>query len=227
MIALINLVFAVIIFRRRQGRRYNVYYSLVVFFIATWSFGLGMFYFGPQMENIRFWVNITDFSGSLIATFFLLFSFKFHAEKNIMPERVILILLPTFVVGYLLFFTNAINQNVIISGPGIVYGLYSFIFFGHFAIYMIAAFYNLFRLKRGTIGVVNLQMNYIIYGTIFTTIFAGFASMTLPVVFHNFTFMHMGPYFTIVMVCLFLYAMCRYEYSWDFLARFNKASGFV
>lgn len=204
-----------------------MYYSLVALFIATWSLGLGMFYFEPQAEHIWFWLNVIDFSGSLIATFFLLFSFVFHTEIRLGRKRTMVMLLPTLIVGYLLFFTHTINQGIMISNRGIFYGPYSFIFFSHFTVYLVAAFYNLFHVRRGMFGVARLQMNYVIFGTVFTAVFSSLASMVLPVVFHNFAFMHIGPYLTLIMVGLFMYAMWRYEHPWDFFAQINKTSGFV
>jgi hypothetical protein len=225
-IALINLVFAIIIFRRRHDKPSNVYYSLVVLFLATWSLGLGMFYFEPQVHNIRFWTNIVYLSGSLIPTFFLLFSLVFHRNKTISWSKLSLIFEPVVFIAYLLFFTDSLIMSIRISERAEVFGPWYIFFVVHFFVYIILTFYNLFKTRSHSYNISRTQMNYVIYGTIFTAFFGGMTNIIL-LVFGNYSFDHIGPYLTLMMVGLFLYAMRRYEYSWDFLARLNKASGFI
>jgi len=225
-LALINLAFAIIIFRRRQGRSYNLYYSFVVLFLATWSLGLGMFYFEPQALHIRFWTNIIYLSGSLIPTFFLLFSLVFHRSKAISWSEHLLLLGPAALMAYLLFFTDWLIASVRLSERVEVFGPWYAFFVAHFFMYMVLAFYNFFNTRSHSHHTGRAQLNYIICGTIFTALFGGTTNIILRA-FGNYSFGHVGPYFTVLMVGLFLYAMRRYEYSWDFLARFDKTSGFV
>jgi hypothetical protein len=225
-IALVNFVFAIIIFRRRHGRAYNIYYSMVVFFLAAWSLSLGMFYFEPPVHNIRFWINMVYLSGSLIPTFFLPFSLIFHANKRISRRELVLMVQPVLVIGYLLFFTDTIIESLIISGRIQVFGPFYGFFVAHFVVYMIFAFYNLFCTRRNSIGVARSQMNYVIYGTIFTAVLGGTTDIAM-LAMGNFSLGHVGPYFTIIMVGSFLYAMRRHDFTWGFLARWNRKSGFV
>lgn len=225
-IALINLVLAVLIFRRRRGRRHNVYCSFMVVFIATWSLGLGMFYIEPAVAHIRFWTNIIYLSGSLIPTFFLLFSLVFHRETAVPWSTHALLFGPAALVAYLLFFTDTLIVSINVSEQAEVFGPWYLFFIGHFFVYVITTFYILFTSRKNSCGIARIQMNYVICGTIFAAIFAGTTNIIMRA-FGNYSLGHAGPYLTIVMVGLFLYAMRRYRYSWDFFVRLNKESGFV
>ncbi len=225
MIALINLVFAVIIFRRRKGRRYNVCYTLVVLFLFIWTFAHAIFHSDALVSNARLWVNIIYFSGAMIPTFFLMFAILFHTARRLSWGNIIVLLEPALLIGYLLFFTNAIVVEVI-ANQAFVLGPWYPLFVIHFTVYMLIAFYNLFKSRSRSSATTRLQMNYVIFGTLFAVIFAGFTNVFLPSigVFH---YQYLGPMSILIMVGIFVYAMRRYEYAWDFLARFNKASGFV
>ena len=210
-VAFINIVFAIIIFSRRRGRVYNLLYSLATLSLAGWAFGLGMYYLDGQLSNIRFWVNFLYISGTLIPTFLLPFAITFHGRKNLKWWQYILLFIPAIVIGVMLFKTNLIISVVdILPERHIEYGLWLMLFVVHFIIYMSVTFYALIKKYVRLTGISKTQVQYAIYGTLITSILGSTTNVILPV-FDNFSYFHIGPYFTLIMVASFLYAITRYR----------------
>ena len=225
-VSLVNLFFSYVIFTRRHEKKHNLYYSSVVFFISTWSFGLGMFYLVSSDAHIEFWNNFLYLSGSLIPVFFLLFSLVFHTGRALSIKKILLLLSPSLIIGYLLFFTNTIIFSVSLSDRREILGTWYVIFFAHFYLYMLFAFLLLFRTRKKSDSITKAQLNYVIYGTMITTILAG-ASDIIMIMMGNFYLKHIGPYFTLVMVISFIYAMKKYKHKWGYFTRLKKESGFL
>lgn len=223
--ALINLLFAIIIFRRRRGKNYAVYYSFVVFFLAVWAFFHAMFHLNMPPEESRFSVNFIYFSGSMIATLFLMFTIIFHKTRKLSLAEITSLSGPTIVIGYFLFFTNKII-TVVASGQEIIFGMLYLVFVIHFFLYMLLAFYNLFRTRKQSDGTSRLQVSYVIYGTGATAVIASITNILLPTV-GVFNLQFLGPVSSVIMISLFAYAMRRHECAWGYLIQWNKASGFL
>lgn len=226
-LALCNIVFAIIVIVRRKKKPYNAYYAGVLFSLAGWSFGLGMFYIGAGTGLDRLWVDIFYMFNSFTISFFLPFTLLYQGIDEVKASTVFIIFEPSLVIAYLLFFTNTIvvhadaSLNVITYGP-----LYYLLYIWHLVIYTVICFGNLLANRKKATGVARTQMRYVFFSTLIPIVLACLTNLVLPSA-GIFNYMHYGPFFSLIMIIVFSYALIRYDFSWTYLKDWNKNSGFL
>ena len=78
----INLVFGVLVLAKSKKRHEGRSFSLFIFAVAAWAFGLLMFYLTKSSAASLFWAKTLYFAGNVIPICFLYFSYAFPQRKG-------------------------------------------------------------------------------------------------------------------------------------------------
>ena len=125
-----NVIFAFIVYKRRQERPYNIFYFWTVFFIIVWTLSHAILHTEIPVHT-RILANLIYFAGTAIVTCFLMFCIIFHSSYKFTLTDKIVIFEPLILIGYLLFFTDTIIQESSATGQSFVFGAWYPIFIIH------------------------------------------------------------------------------------------------
>ncbi len=210
----LNLVFASLILGRNYRLRPNIWYAIVVFWGASWSFGLAMFRLVHSVEWSVFWARFYYLSAALIAYSFFYFANAFPKfVRRFKLANHALIALPLICIIYILFFTN-LHVGSIAYTPaqikivrlGAAYPYYTL----YFTLFILASFFIWWKKYITASGIEKLQLKYVMVGTGVTLLFASWFNLWLPLL-GDYTLIWVGPIFTLLMISIIGYAMARYR----------------
>src|SRR3989344_8876945 len=148
LVALLDLILIILIWRSGRRNEASAAYSLFVLWVILWTIGIALFRQSTDHEYMLFWNREFIFSAALIASSLLHFSFVFPPSRNkISVVKKIFIYLPTLFILWAVLTPEDLLKDIVrrdwgnerILGWGyIYYGLY-------FVIISSWAFLNLFR----------------------------------------------------------------------------------
>lgn len=207
---------SLVIFLKSRRRAIHIIYGIFVLLVAIWSFSLGFYYLSSDLETALIWAKFVYFFGSLIPTFFLLFSFGFPDETTRFPwGKTIVLLIPNLLLLYLYFWTDLMiekiqfftfeNDRIFVLGP--FYWAFEIQFLSYFA-----WTYNIIARKWfSTKGRLHAQLSYILIGTLIGTILALSTNVVMPDFLNNSRFVWLGPELTIIWVVAIAYAIVAHR----------------
>lgn len=209
-VVLLNFILAIIILSRGVRDKINVFFGLISFTTAIWSIAILGFYL-IELSGIysSIWIIITHSAAALIALFFLFFTLNFPI--SISKNRLVhfLILVPPFIIFYLLFFTKQIIGNVFNYKYDINSGYLFYIIYIIF--YFSSAFFALFlQFKKANDSVHKAQIKYVFVGALLSSVSASVTDLIFPFI-NIFNYTWLGPVFTIFLVIAIAYAILRHH----------------
>jgi signal transduction histidine kinase len=210
MTALLTVMGLFVFFKNRKNV-INIFYGFFVLFMAMWSLGLFMFYFGPE-NNMRFWADFLYVAGGLISSFFLYFSFVFPYKDSGFSYKKLLIFISNIFLFILIFFSDLIIIGVLNVGgiKGFVYGPLHIIFDIQFDAYFIWGFINLFNKYRTANNIARAQIKFTMLGTSLGLIIAGTTNVILPW-FDIFNYLWIGPIAALIWISFTAYAIIAHH----------------
>lgn len=208
-----NLALALVIFLRNPKNKINIYFALAVFFVGTWTFGIGMFREAENEFTARIWTWVQNGSGSLIVIPFLFFSFVFpYPSKKISILTKILIWISVLVVTYVVMMPDIWYKFIYLQPPNNDYEINLvgyFYFVIYFLFYILWAFYNLIKKYLTSAGFQRQQLKYILVGSGILGSLGTFFGVILPY-WTNVKYNWPGPYFSVAMMFFITYFLYIY-----------------
>lgn len=207
-IAIINLFWAVYIFKINPKDKINIFFSLSVFFCSLWA---ALFSFmDPVASTPEAAISIklgTFIFGLLSGICFFIFSYYFPFSKKPFTLGIICHIAASLIVSVTLLFSglvvigaersgNVWNFTFDPRGYGLI-SLYVFLYFGF-------AFYNILTSKLFGEKKLEKRVFVVFIGTLVAASAGVLCTLVLPY-FWPITFAWVGPYFTIFMVAYISY----------------------
>lgn len=200
---------------RGESNDQNKTFSLFIFSISLWSFGLMLFRIVNSLEIALNVTRLYYIAAAAIPLFFLRFSNVFPSRPQSNKFGRIVIYIPFFIIFIgLVLIPNLIIKDVYFSGNGLKlahvnifnYILYTIYFIG----YLLVAYRNLFKsFVVSTDKMIKVQLKFIFIGTIIPYIFAMFFDLILPP--FDYSLIWIGPLFGFVVVLVIMYAVYRHN----------------
>jgi len=210
-IAALDLLLVGVILFDNPKKRINIFYSLMTFAVASWTFGIIMFR-SSVFDASLFWAIFYYISAALIATYFLYFVIAFPCEgKKWSIKYHLLMHIPIIMVSFLLIFNLKFFDEFTLRswGKEIKLGLAYYFYVFYFVGYMSTAFIILLRKIFKAKGEEKFQLKFVFLGTFIGTIFAAFFNLILPI--YNYKFIWVGPCFALIMIASLTYSILRHH----------------
>lgn len=209
-----NLSLGLLVWLRGVKHQTRLVFIVFSVAIALWSFGLAMFFLNTDQFIALLWAKTLYFAGSLIALSLCYFSFvfpNFYLHKSL--KQLIswtLIITSILVFGFTLG-TDLVLNGVIEGGnKGVIFGSGYLFWVTHFSVLMLIAFINLAIQFKKSNKLEQLQVKYILIGTLSAAIFGSATNVVLPTL-GNFRFFSIGPLLTISMAGFIAYAIIKHR----------------
>jgi PAS domain S-box-containing protein len=208
-----NLILACVVLLKNPRSNINRSFSLIVLFIAFWSFSNLLSDVSAGYYEALIWNRMVYLVSAIIPIFTILFSIYFP-EGGIVEGlfKRALIFMPGIILAVLSLFTDLIVKSISFAawGTAINYGplfiLHSLYMVGYlvFAIYLMASKYYKFQ------GVHKVQIKYVLLGSLISITLAVLTNIFMPM-FGNFQFTGFGPSFMLILVGFTTYAILRHR----------------
>jgi signal transduction histidine kinase len=208
-VVFINIFLSFLIFIRGARRLFNIFFGLLSFSVALWSFAIIGFY-TESFKYLLEWVRFTHIFAMFSALMLCFFASSFPQRISGIFNRILVVLPASFlVIAYYILQSDFI----ISSGSGLRYGINSgYIFYKIFLTgYFILSFFILYLQYRNsdTLEVKN-QLKLISVGAVMASILGSVTNLVLPT-FDIFSFTWLGPIFTLILVTTIFIAILRYH----------------
>jgi len=225
---IINLGFGIFVVVKNKQSLINWSYAIFLSCLSLWSFALAMFYWVSIDSSSVFWANSIYFMGNAIAVAFFHFSFVFPTGKNPSWKRISILLGCLLLLFILYFFTSEMVKGIEYRNgvKTFIYGNYHFIFDAYFIFLFGSAFWKLYCDVKTLTRQKKEQAKYLLLSTAIGVIFNGSTNLIMPSVFHNCSLIWLGPYITLLMVCIMTYAIIKYRLM-DIKIAFTRAGIFL
>jgi len=220
--------FWLLILRKGPKQILNRVYSIFVFDIVLWTFGLAMFYNTQDLEVSLFWANVLYLAGSLIPVAFLQFSFVFPSGQiNISRLAQFAIYIPNLFLFYLLFFTPTIIKGVafINGAKGFIYGPGHILWDLQFDMVFLWAFWRFIKMYSRYTGIIKARLRYIIIGTAIGVVLSAITNVIMPWL-NEFKLMWSAPLSSVLWLACVVYAIVKYRLM-DIRVVFTRAGIFL
>jgi signal transduction histidine kinase len=193
----------------------NLIYSIFVLFVSLWAIGLAFFLIETDLDSARSIANFYYIAAAAIPVTFLYFSFSFLSPSFrftywhglILAPFLILAAILTFDQTFLIsdiFYTTAGKDVVLNHTTYLIYSTY-------FVVFVAACYLQLFRLFiRRRDPIERLQLKFIIIGTIIAFFLGMVFNLFFPFI-GNYSYIWLGPLFTLIMVVSVGYAVARHH----------------
>lgn len=209
-----NFIFGLFIFLKGAKKTINIFYSILIFTVMLWAVSMIAYRLSPKETSI-FWAKILYFSASLIPTAFLYFNFLFPAGKIPFDSiKRILILLPNILLAVLIFWNGLVIKDILME-PGqekeIIWGpaYYFYVFFVSW--YFIWGFFVLYKKYQKAVGILKMQIRYILIGSLFSIAFGSGFNLFLPTL-GEFSLNWLGQVTTFIWISFTGYAIVKYRF---------------
>ncbi len=209
---LFNLFLGLLIYFKGRKNKASIAYVFVTWSVAFWAISM-IFYRATGSENSIFWCKILYLSATLIPYTFLRFSYLFpYGKFNISRTKRILLVLPVIFVVVLVIFSFVIKDVSVHSGEEkeIIFGSLYFLYIIYFSIYFIWPLWNLFVKYKKAVGILRMQLRYMLIGPLIAIVFGTLFNLTLPTLGY-FKLNWAGQVSTLVMVFSVAYAILKYR----------------
>ncbi|MCR4343029.1 MAG: hypothetical protein NUV40_03985, partial [Patescibacteria group bacterium] len=210
---LINIVYGLIIYSRNRNNITNFWFFLLATSVFLWV--MSMFFYRGSSVNVILWSRLLYFTAATIPLSFLYFTYSFPEEKiKFKFWQKYLLPIPFFFVIFL-----SLYPNLLIEGASTMANKENIIFFNHTIYYFYSAYitgyfiwgYINLILKHFKIsGERRFQLNYIIIGTVPSSIIASITNLLLPSL-GIFEFNWVGQFMVVLMMSSIFYAMLKYH----------------
>lgn len=199
-----------LLFTRSKG---HVLYSFTIFTLGVifWVMGNGLFRLVKTNGAALFWTNLNYIAALAIAIGLVYFSFAFpYLEKQISKCIKTFWIIIFIAVGYLMFFTNIIIDNV--TGPiddryvheGSMHIIYSIVFL----LLFIWALVNLYRKYKTTSGFQKWQIGVLLIGLVGSGVIGTLFNLFLPS-FGGPQYFYLGPESSVIWLGLTSYIVFK------------------
>lgn len=210
-----NIAFACFIFLARPKARDNKNFAAFILWVSIWSLSLGMYYIPGEGLLATFWARAVYFSGTSIATAFLIFALAFNKTRGLSVRTKLLLSIPRGIMFILYFFTPLMIEGVIddesLNKKFIFGSSLHYLFELHFIPYIVASFAILYRKLLRSLGPERKGMLYIFFGTLLGYVISGFTNIFLPSFLNNTSLGWVGPYTTLPMNLAISYAIVKHR----------------
>jgi hypothetical protein len=195
-VVVVNIILSIIVISRGlTNKRFNIFFGLMSFTVALWSFSIIGFY----SDNLKYyfnWLSLTHFSAMSSSVLLCYFSVYFPSLNNVIYKKIKYILPVIFLsTTYFLFFSDFIvssnfsdNYSYNINGGYVFYQIFLILYF-------ILSYITLYiQYKESSDGNVKQQIKYIFFGALCASLFGSVTNLIFPVI-GVFNFTWLGPIF--------------------------------
>jgi len=209
----VNFFLAFFIFFRKGKNVINQSFALFVLNSCLWAFSIAFFLMAPNVTVALFWNRLIYICGTLSAILFLSFSMTFVEKKNFINTWGLIFSLPPLIFIFLILFTDLFIQQITITPAGIdvdlgiaytAWTVFFVLFFGWGVIELFVKYFD-------SRGIIRTQIKYILFAILATMVGAYSFNILLPL-FGNYRYIHVGPFFTTVMVAIIAYAIAKHHF---------------
>ncbi|MBI1975682.1 MAG: hypothetical protein HYS59_01625 [Candidatus Vogelbacteria bacterium] len=190
-------------------------FGLFVVLLSFWSLGLALFLNATSVDSAYFFANSYYVIGATFVSLFLLFSRVFPAKKKFDALDFFIVVTPSIFLS-ILFLSNKylFLKDITLNGTqkSVSIDTVNYAFFLIFLfIYLSAAFENLLNgYRKATNHIEKAQYRFIIVGTSVAWFFGIIFNIILPW-FNNYSYIWLGPIFTIIMIISIAYAVVKHH----------------
>ncbi|MFH0906684.1 MAG: ATP-binding protein [bacterium] len=212
-IAFFNFILGVFIFFKNRKDKINIYFSFTTFAIVFWTLGLVFFSQTSDVNIALIWARLYYIAAAFIATSFFAFSFVFPFRKyRLLKIYKSFFYIFTIAVVLISVWPRAMLKEIVFNnwGKDVVLGQLYYIYVIYFVICMVGAFGNFIQKYKGLKGIQRIQIQYVFIGTALAVLGGSFFNLFLPL-FGNYKLIWLGPYFTLVMIAFFSYAILKHH----------------
>ncbi|MBU2578303.1 hypothetical protein KKA69_05780, partial [Patescibacteria group bacterium] len=216
-VAIVNFILAFLIYFQSSKTRVNRFYSLTVLSATIWTFCMIMLRTVAQddLALLYLWSTLLWVATIPIVLFYLYFCMEFPKElssKKKWSIRLVL-LVPALLVLFINILYFGTFKEVFIIDGGVGYEL-NLLHFYIWALYIIgyfsASFVLLFKKIKKAKGIIRVQLNYVIYGTLLAALFGVIFGIILPL-FNSYRYFWLSEGAIIIMSILIAFAIFKHH----------------
>ena len=212
-VTIINLIWGILILSQSKGKKENIFFSLVVFSVVSWSIAM-MGYRWASNNYTLIWCRFLYVTAVLIPLFFLFFNYLFPKQKEgFKIQQAIFISLPAVALILLTIFSDTIIANayrIPHQENKIIFGSLYLFYVAYIVGYFNWSFFHLITNYKKYTGVIKAQIRYIFLGAFMASFVAMATNLLLPW-FNYFVFNWFGQFSTVLWVSFTSYAIIRYR----------------
>jgi hypothetical protein len=212
-ISLLNLSLSIFILSKNYRKKVNLFFSLAIFSIAIWTFGVFIHKVSLNPSVSLFGGRLAFVGGVLLAWSFLLFTFYFIKSKLLSNKFFISILWLITLFFIIASITPLIVKNVTIVNtiPTPVRGYLYPLFALYFLLYIGFALIHLIISYRSSKGNLKIQIQYVFTGFLLSSSLAVVTNIIFPQFLKINELVKYGPYASIILIGFTGYAILRYR----------------
>lgn len=207
-----NFFLAFLIYFRSSKTKVALYYSLVVFSAAFWTFCMFMFR-NSDGQSLQIWQVILWAVTVPIVYFFLYFSLNFPREQKIKFYWHLLIAFPALAALFIILRLGILEETMFFNGhKGFVFDLPNFYFYSTYIIgYFIIGFAMLFaKYFNCREKYLKTQLFFVIIGSLISALAGVIFGIFLPLA-GDFEFYWMSPGLTVALTVFIAYAILKHR----------------
>ncbi len=192
----------------------NISFAAVTVSLAVWGISYVFWSMAVNPAWVKFWIDMTFFTTSLMPAFFLYFSIVFPKREYVYSRGIPAVFLPAVVFG-LASFTTLLAEGV--SPPYVepAHGQWYLLFVSYLIAYLGYSFYIIISKYMRAAGRERIQIQYMMLGTLITAVIGVFTNVFLVTKgvsnFGPLMVNAIGPASTLVMAGFVTYAIVRYR----------------
>ncbi len=211
-IAIVNFIVGAMVFSRRYRHPVNQSFMLMTIGVGLWSLAIGFYLITPNLDRALFYANFYYLSALVIAASLFSFAYSLSSKSyRTISSPVLAALLVPFVFGIIAIIKPNILLSIIshpfnISLAPVPYVVYAVLFSLLFG----AATALLVRQALRATGQRRRQLTVVCTG-VFTAGAVGIVFNLLLPAFNDYSFIWVGPLFSIVFLISTSFAMVRYH----------------
>lgn len=213
-VLLLNFFLSLIVLLKNPKKHINIAFFLFVFSLIAWMVAN---YLSNQFTDPIFALlfNKLIFIVSPYISFALVyFSLVFPKDTIKINRMNLFYLFIPVLISNLLTGNNLVITEITFlkgGGTGVVFGSGAIFFAIQFLLYLLISLLILFRKYRRSRGYERVQIQYLIFGIGATMLLVVVTNLIIPLVFNNFWFSNIGPFFTLIMIGSISYAIIRHR----------------
>lgn len=200
----LNLGLSFFIFAKGPKNKANIWFSLMLFFIAVWSFEMSMFRMANSETSAAIWLNLYYLAAAFIAPSFYLFCRFFPFEIKRVGARTYWLAVTSTAIITAIILYRGVTTHVYLDladdhTVDIIYGNY-LLYTVYFVSYVGASFFHLLA-KIKTASSYHKKLLRVVFGaTLLAAVAGSFFDLFLPLA--TYRYIWIGPYFTAIMVLI-------------------------
>jgi len=216
-VAIVNFILAFLIYFQASKTRANKFYSLTVLSAVIWTFCMIILRTIAQdsLVLLYLWSTLLWVATVPIVLFYLYFCMEFSeklSSKKKWSIRLVLLIPALLVLSINILYFGTFKEVFVING-GVGYKL-NLLHFYIWALYIIgyfsASFALLFKKIKKAKGIIRVQLNYVIYGTLLAALFGVIFGIILPL-FNSYRYFWLSEGAIIIMSILIAYAIFKHH----------------